>query len=235
MKEPGGPAQGARTAAADVGPRSEEAARVLAEKADEAILKGLSRHGDASVRMGLVRALGHCPKKASALVGPLLEDRNVRVLRAAVQLAAQVGAPGSIERLAYLALRHDRGIRSTALRILAMHPEHPLARQTLIGALLSSSPQVRQDAVAAVGHARADWAFHFLKRLAGDPEQPVRLRLVQTMRRLPPSAETLKVLARLATDRDPRVRSEAVRARADLLSARRRAHGSNGVASRKSR
>lgn len=223
LKKPQGSAQVARMAAADVGARSEEAARILAERSDLPTLRRLAKHTDASVRVGVARALRYRPKFAHALLGELLTDWSVRVLRAAVQSAADLGSPALVGRLAFLALRHDRSIRSAALLALASHSDVPEARRTLIAALTHASPSVRQDAVTAVGLARAAWALPYLARLAKDPSEALRRRVAQALGRLPPSAGTLRALAGLARDRASEVRKEAAQARTQVLRAKREA------------
>lgn len=225
----GGAARVARMAAADVGARSEAAARVLAERADYPVLKRLAGHHDARVREGLARALAFRPRFGPVLLGELLGDWSLKVVRAAVRTAAQIGSAPVVGRLASLALRYDRSIRSLALQALAQHARIPVARRTVIAAATHSTPAVREDALVAIGLARATWARYFVLRLARDPSPAVRRSVARALGRLPPEPAAFQALGRLSQDRSPRVRREASRAAADL---RRAAQAAKAAARR---
>ena len=218
-----GPARVAHMAAADVGPRSEEAARVLAEKANLTTLRGLTRNPDHQVRLGLARALVHRPVAGQQILGQLLADKSIKVVNAAVQTVARVGAAPLLGRLAAAVFRYDRSSRTQALVVLAGHGDLPSARSAVIAAAGHPSPSVRIDAVSAIGMARASWARPSLERLERDPAPDVRHSVAKALGRLPPEPSTLRVLGRLAKDRAREVREEAKRVRADLQKAQKEA------------
>jgi HEAT repeat protein len=218
-----GPARVARMAAADLGARSDEAARVLARKSSVAVLRRLIRHKESAVRAGVAMALAHRPRLGPALLTELLGDRNLRVIRLAVRSAARLGDRRVVGRLAKLALRYERSIRGAALRVLAHHASIPVARRKLIEAFNHRSAAVREDAVVAVGLGGATWARYWLGRRARDRSSAVRRSVARALGRLPPAASAIRVLRRLSRDRSPRVRKAARRARRELRRARRAA------------
>lgn len=219
----GGPERVARMVAADVGARSEEAARVLAEGAGLPALRRLARHPDPQVRTGTARALAHRPSAAQTLLGALLADKSIKVVLATVQTVALIGSAPLLGRLAAATLRYDRSIRASALVVLAQHGELPAAKSAVIAAVSHPSPLVRLDAVSAIGLARAAWARESLERLAVDPSADLRRCVAKALGRLPPEPSALRLLGRLAKDRAPEVRDEAKRARAELQAAQRAA------------
>jgi len=198
-------------AASGVGLRSDAAARVLATVRITS-LRGLMRHSDSRVREGVARALAFRPRFAPVLMGPLLRDRNLRVVRAAVRSAARLGDKRTVGALALLALRYDRSIRALALRVLAQHAQVPVAKSTVVRALTHSRASVRLDAVVAVGLARSEWARYWLARLIEDRSPRVRRSVVRALARLTPRRATFGLLYKLQRDRSPVVRGEARRA-----------------------
>lgn len=212
MRGRGGAVRVARLAASGVGVRSDAAARVLAARVRVTTLRRLIRHKDSRVREGVARALAFRRRFAPVLIGPLLRDRNLRVVRAAVHSAAQLGDKRTVGALALLALRYDRSIRAQALRVLARHARIKVAKSTVVRALTHSRASVRLDAVVAVGMARSEWARFWLARLIKDRSPRVRRSVVRALARLTPRKATFRLLGKLRRDRSPVVRSEARRA-----------------------
>ncbi len=224
MGRRGGAARLARMAASGLGVRSAVAAEVLAARGAVTLLRRLAQHRDSRVRQGVARALGYRPRFGPALVGPLLRDRSLRVVRAAVRAAERLGDSRTVGALAALALRYDRSIRALALRVLARHAGRvALARSTLIRALGHSRVSVRVDAVVAVGLARAGWALYWLGRLARDRSMQVRRSVARGLGRLAPTRASRRLLRRLRRDRSPMVRRAARLALLRLLRASRAA------------
>ncbi len=219
----GGPERVARMAGTGLGVPSDEPARVLARKCSVVILRSLIRHREADVRAGVAAALAYRRRLGPALLGDLLRDRNLRVVRLAVRSAARLGGRRLVGQLASLALRYERSIRGAALRVLARYPRIPVARRKLIEAVNHTSASVREDAVIAIGMARASWARYWLDRRARDRSSAVRRSVCRALARLPPTASAFRLLRRLGADRSPRVRREAHRARRTLLRAQRAA------------
>lgn len=207
----GGPERVAQLAAAGLGVRSSAAARVLAAQVRVLTLRRLIRSKDSRVRQGVARALGFRPRFAPVLIGPLLRDRNLRVVRAAVRAAARLGDKRTVGALATLALRYDRSIRALALQVLARHARVKVAKRTVVRALTHSQASVRLDALVAVGLARSEWARHWLTRLAKDRSPRVRRSVVRALARLTPRRATFRLLSKLRRDRSPTVRAEARR------------------------
>jgi HEAT repeat protein len=208
----GGAVRVARMAASGVGARSDVAARVLAAGTRITTLRRLMGHKDSSVRVGVARGLAYRPRFAPVLMTPLLRDRNLRVVRAAVQTASRLGDKRTVGSLATLALRYDRSIRALALRVLAQHARIKVAQRTVVRGLTHSRASVRLDAVVAVGLARAEWSRYWLVRLAVDRSSRIRRSVVRALARLAPRRATFRLLRKLQRDRSPVVRSEARRA-----------------------
>ncbi len=164
------------------------------------------------MRQGVARALAYRPRFAPVLMTPLLRDRNLRVVRAAVRTAARLGDRRTVGALANLALRYDRSIRSLALRVLAAHGRIQVARRAVVRGLTHSRASVRLDAVVAVGLARCEWARYWLARLAADRSSRIRRSVVRALARLAPRRATFRLLSKLRRDRSPVVRSEVRRA-----------------------
>lgn len=212
MRGRGGAVRVARLAASNVGVRSDAAARVLAARVRVNTLRLLIRHKDSRVRQGVACALAFRPRFAPVLIGPLLRDRNLRVVRSAVRSAAQLGDKRTVGALATLALRYDRSIRALALRVLARHARIKVAKRTVVRGLTHNRVSVRVDAVVAVGLARSEWARYWLVRLAADRSPRVRRSVVRALARLSLRRATFRLLSKLRRDRSPVVRAEARRA-----------------------
>jgi len=211
MRGRGGAVRVARLAASGVGVRSDAAARVLAARVRITTLRRLTRNKDSRVREGVALALAFRPRFAPVLIGPLLRDRNLRVVRSAVRSAAWLGDKRTVGALAALALRYDRSIRSQALRVLARHARIKVAKGAVVRALTHTRASVRLDGVVAVGLARSEWARYWLARLAADRSPRVRRQVVRALARLAPRRATFRLLSKLRRDRSPVVRAEARR------------------------
>lgn len=221
LRAAGGPARVARMAAADVGTRSDEAARVLAKHTNPDGLRRLALHTDPQVRVGVARALAYRPEAANTLLGELLGDWSLKVVRAALHTAARIGTAPVLGRLATAVLRYDRSVRASALSVLAQHEALAVAKNAVIAAATHPSPTIREDAVVAIGLSRAAWARPYLERLVRDPSPELRRAVARSLGRLPPSPSAFRVLGLLAQDRISDVRREASRARAELQRAQR--------------
>ena len=221
LRQPDGEARVAVLAATVIGPRGEEAARVLGERASAAYLRTLVRHPNATVRIGLARATVFSPRYGGRLLRELLRDGSHRVVEAAARSAAEIPDPQLVALLAGVALRHARSIRVLALTALARLGQVDRAVQTVLLCARHGDPAIREDAATALGVARADWGSRTLATLAGDRAPAVRRAVARALGRLSPSPEVDAPLGRLVGDRAAEVRTAAREARASLARTRR--------------
>jgi HEAT repeat protein len=225
LRQADGEARVAILAATVIGPRGEEAARVLGERASAAYLRTLIRHPNATVRIGLARSTVFSPRYGGRLLRELLRDQSHRVVEAAARSATEIPDPQLASMLAGVALRHARSIRVLALTALARLGQVDRAVQTVLLCARHPDPAIREDVATALGVARADWGSRTLATLASDRMPAVRRAVARALGRLTPTPEVEGAVSRLLGDRATEVRGAAREARAHLERTRRAARG----------
>ena len=170
------------------------------------LLRALADEKDSlEYRRACADALSRSRGSYARYLRPLFLREEDPTIRSLLLRAAAKATPKEASSLLELAVDDaSDGVRATALRQIAAHPQGERFSEALLLALNDDAASVRSEAAKALGVLSLSEAGPSLRARLGDDDPDVRLSALRSLDRLslPPREESL---SRLAEDSDPRI------------------------------